>query len=256
MSRPLEATPLSKFGKHGRARGDEASARSPASRSEGRNGHRRVCSPARERRADRNGHMTWEAYNSSPLDHLPHPRAGREQRHRLASPVAPCLIDDEDKEVERLASRYPDLRDWLEFTGWHVADHRMRQLHRFRRIEERDDKDDRPPKYYRTNQNQRGSRPSGYQCSRGPHHRGREEGGRPPPYRGFSESSPPRYSPQRTPREPYRSPSAADHPLPRNDFDGERTTDRYLTRDRSPPHRLSPRRGSSPYRARGYFHEP
>lgn len=112
--------------------------------------------------------MTWEAHNSSPLDHLPHPRAGREQHHRLASPVAPCLIDDEDKEVERLASRYPDLRDWLEFTGWHVADHRMRQLHRFRRIEERDDKDDRPPKYYRTNQNQRGSRPSGYQSSRGP----------------------------------------------------------------------------------------
>lgn len=280
VSKPLEATPLSKYKKYERARGDKISARSTASRSEGRNGDRRVSSPARERRADRNEHMTWETYNSSPLGHLPHPGAGREQRHRSASHVAPWPIDDEDKEVERLASRHPDLRDWLELTGWHFTDYRMGELDRRRRmadidrekarlkdygepvslkrrrIGESDDKDDRPLKYYRTNQNQRGSRSSGHQGSGGPHHRGREEGGRPPPHRGFSESSPRRYLPQRNPREPYRPPSAAGHPLPHNDFNGERTTDWYMTRDRPRPHRLSPRRDSSPYHSRGYFHEP
>lgn len=287
LSGPLEFTPSSK---HGRAQGDKTSARSSASRSEGRNGHRRVSSSVRERRTDRADHMTWEAYKASPLHNLAYPGAGREQRHRSASPVAPWLIDDEDREVERLTSRYPDLRDWLELTGWHVANYRERQLDRLRRmadiertkvqleeefdrekarlkeygepaslkrrrIEESDDKDGGPPKYYRTNRDQRGSR-SGSHGSRGTHHCGREEGGRSPPHRDFSESLAPRYLSQRDPREPYRPSSAAGHTMRGKDFDAERDTDRHMTRDRLPSHHLSPRFGSSPHRFRGYFHKP
>ncbi|KAH8774712.1 hypothetical protein F5883DRAFT_712218 [Diaporthe sp. PMI_573] len=132
VSGPLEATPASK---HRGPQGNTAPARSSVSRPQGRNGHRRASSPVRHRRTDRNDNMTWETYKVSPLDHHAHPRAGREQRHRSKSPVAMWQTDgDGDREVKRLASRYPELRDWLEYTGWHFIDYRMSQLDRLRRM--------------------------------------------------------------------------------------------------------------------------
>jgi hypothetical protein len=134
---------------------DTALSHSSAPRVEGRNNeYRRACSPARSRRTqDRNDHMTWESYKAPPRDHhhaYPGKASREQQRHRSASPGPrpPGWIDDGDRdrdgdgvgvgvghrELERLTSRYPDLRDWLELTGWHVADYRTRQLDRLRRM--------------------------------------------------------------------------------------------------------------------------
>ncbi|KAI3395232.1 hypothetical protein diail_1658 [Diaporthe ilicicola] len=121
-------------------------------------------------------------------------------------------------------------------------------------------------KFYRTNRNYRGSR-AGYH---GTHHSGREESrhwhdgeahrrsSRTSPPAGFRESSPPRtFAQPRYPRH-HRYSSPVGHPLPRNELDGERTSDRYASRDRF-PHRRSVRSSSPPPHGRGHrdfrFHE-
>ncbi|POS80066.1 hypothetical protein DHEL01_v201549 [Diaporthe helianthi] len=125
VSGQLETTPAPE---QSRSHVDTAPAHASSSRTEDGNRHRRA--------SYRNDRMIWESNKCPQFDHPTYPGDNREPCHRPASPVARRLINDMDSEVERLASHYPDLHDWLEETGWNNPDFRLRHLDRIHRMAE------------------------------------------------------------------------------------------------------------------------
>lgn len=135
VSGSLEATPVPKY------RGDKGEAAPvllSASRFDSKHGNGRTSLSARPVKPGHDSHTTWETYKEPPPPpaHHMYARTSREQRPRSVSPVALRPIQGSDWEVQRFASQHPDLRDWLELTGWNAPEYRTRELGRLRRLDE------------------------------------------------------------------------------------------------------------------------
>lgn len=139
VSRSLEATPVPKYrGDKGGAAREAAPVHLSASRFDSKHGNGRTSLSTRPGKPGHDSHTTWETYKEPPPPpaHQMYARTSREQRPRSVSPVAPRPIQGSDWEVQRFASQHPDLRDWLELTGWNAPEYRTRELGRLRRLNE------------------------------------------------------------------------------------------------------------------------
>lgn len=135
LPRSLEATPASKCRGN---KGEAAPVHSSASRFVSKHETGRTSLSARPGKPGHDSRTTWETYKEPPPPpaHPMYARTSREQRPRSVSPVASWPTQGSDWEVQRFASQHPDLRDWLELTGWNNPEFRTRHLGRLRRLNE------------------------------------------------------------------------------------------------------------------------